>query len=160
MQVLADFIDDLDIFAQRQGIVLAQDHAAKALRPFLFRAFVTPIVNLVLSLEAAERVGGGAERNHRPSRFHVVDNVLHLNIRQIAESREQDHQVGRIQSFQSRDVVALVGIDGAVLRVDREQHSALEAMLLCQDFRQLRQGFLGTILFIAAWPAKAHGYES
>src|SRR5260370_25299614 len=77
-----------------------------------------------------ERVRGSAQRNNRPARFHVIGAVLHLSVRQLAESREQVQQLGRIQSFQSRYVGRLVRIDPAILPVDRELPAAITALTL------------------------------
>ena len=44
----------------------------------------------------------------------------------------------------------MFGIDRAVLRIDGEQHRAFEAVVLGENFGQLRQGFFGAVLFVAA----------
>jgi hypothetical protein len=87
-------------------------------------------------------VGGSAQRDYRTAGFYVVDNVLHLDVGQIAESREQDHQVGRVEGFQSWDVVALIRIDGAILWVNREQHRAIEAVTLRENPGELWHSLL------------------
>ena len=86
---------------------------------------------------------------HRSAGLHVVVNVLHLFVGETAEAGQNDHEIGRFKILQAGNVAALVGIDLAGLGINGEQHRALEAMMLRQDLRQLRQGLFGAILFIA-----------
>ena len=77
----------------------------------------------------------GPQADHRLAGAQVIIDELHLVIGQVAEAREDDHQVRRLQGLQPRDVVVAIGIDGAVL-VDGEQHGAFEAVMFRQDLRQ------------------------
>ena len=43
-----------------------------------------------------------------------------------------------LERLQAGDVVVDHRIDGAFVRVDGEQHGALEAVMFAEDFRQLR----------------------
>ena len=47
-------------------------------------------------------------------------------------------------------LLLIFGIDRAVLGVDGEQDGTLEAMMLGEDFAELRQRFLGTVFLVAA----------
>jgi hypothetical protein len=76
--------------------------------------------------------------------------VLHLDVRQIPESGEDYHQVGRGEGFETWDVVVAVGIDRAIRRVDGEQHGAAEAVPRRKDLGELRQGLFGAVLLVAA----------
>ena len=69
-------------------------------------------------------------------------------IGQIAEPREDDHQIGRLQRLKAGNV-ADVRVDRAILRINREQHGAFEAMVLRQNLAQLGQGIFAAILFVA-----------
>src|SRR5438094_9846989 len=74
----------------------AQHLPAEAAIPFL----AVPAVFLicVAALEFV-RVRRCAHGYHRPSRFHVVDHVPHLFVRQVAEAGEYDAQVARVQGL-------------------------------------------------------------
>ena len=50
-------------------------------------------VEAVLVLHIVERVGSGPQRDDRPARVRVVDDLLHLLVRQFAKSREEDQQI-------------------------------------------------------------------
>ena len=79
-----------------------------------------------------------AHRYHRPPQLHVVDHMPHLFVRQVAEAGEDDHQVRRVQRFETWDIVAPVRVDRAILRIDREQHGTSESVAGSQDLGQLR----------------------
>src|SRR5579875_254040 len=49
--------------------------------------------------------------DHRFPGVHIIDYMLHLTVRQIAEASKEHHQIGRVECFQARDVVKLLGID-------------------------------------------------
>jgi hypothetical protein len=85
------------------------------------------------------QVSRGAHADDGLARFDVVHDVLHLLVRQIAEAREDHHQIGGFERFQAGNVVILIRIDGSILPVDREKHGASEAMLLGENLAQLRQ---------------------
>ncbi len=84
-----------------------------------------------------------------PTRLDVIDHFLHLLVGQVAEARGDDHQVGRAQCFEAGNVVGSLRVDRPV-GADGEQDRALEPMALRQDLGQLRQPFLGAVLFVTA----------
>ena len=95
-----------------------------------------------------ERVRRGAEADHRAAAIEVVDDVLHLGVGKILEAQEDDQEVGGLERLEPGDVRA-ARLDEAGLRVGREEHAALEAVVLRQDPRQRRQRFLGAVLVVA-----------
>ena len=96
-----------------------------------------------------EGVGGRADADDRLARLDVFDDVPHLLVGQIAEPREDNHQVGRFEGLQAGNVVQVFGVDRAGGRIDGKQHGTLEPVPLGEDLAQLRQGFLGAILLVA-----------
>ena len=82
-------------------------------------------------------MGRRAHSDHRPAALHIVHNVLHLIVRQIAKPGKEDHQVGSFEMFQARDIGVDVRADGPILRIDGKQDDAGKPMALCQD-RKLR----------------------
>src|SRR5262245_46377362 len=76
--------------------------------------------------------------------------MFHFRIRPFTESKEHDDRVGRIQSLRPRQARSDIRIDGAILRIDREQNRAFESMAFRQDPGHLRQPFFRPILFVAA----------
>ena len=125
---------------------LAQHLPAEAAVPLLALPAVAGVGLAPLDVEGVRR---RPQADDRPARLDVVDDVLHLVVGQVAEAGEEDHQVGRLERLQAGDVVATVGVDRPVL-VDREQHRALEAVMLREDLRQLRQRLLRAVLLVAA----------
>ena len=111
---------------------------------------VARVAGVRLAALEVEGVRRGAHADDRLARLDVIDDVLHLLVGQIAEAREDDHQVGRLERLQAGDVV--VAGSGLIVPslVDGEQHGALEAVMLGQDLGQLRQGLLGAIFLVAA----------
>ena len=92
-----------------------------------------------------------AQADDRPARLDIVGEVLHLLVGQIAESREEHHQVGRWQALPDPGILSSpVGVDRAVGRIDGEQHRTLEAMALGEDLGQLRQRLFGAVFLVAA----------
>ena len=67
--------------------------------------------------------------DHWPSRFDVIDDMLHLIVGQIAKPRRNDHQVGGLQGFQTRDVIVDVGIDVARRGIDGKHDRTLKPMM-------------------------------
>ena len=80
----------------------AQDLPAEAAVPVLVLPVVFGERLAVLDVEGVRR---GAHADDRPARLDVIDDVLHLLVGQVAEAREDDHQVGRLERLQAGDVV-------------------------------------------------------
>ena len=97
-----------------------------------------------------EGVGGGAESHDRPAGLDVIHDVLHLAIGQVAKAGEDDEEIGGVQRLQAGDVVETIRIDRAVLGIDGEKDRAAEAVTHREDFAELRQQFLGAVLFVPA----------
>ncbi len=72
----------------------------------------------------------------------MLDDVLHLFVRQVAKAGGDNHQVGRSESLQAGDVVPNHGVDRPSLGVHREEHRALEPMVFSEDLTELRQCLL------------------
>ena len=83
-------------------------------------------------------MGRRPQRDDRPARIRVVDDVLHLLVGQFAKPREQHHQVGRVQGRQSRDVIKRFRIDFARGFVDGKQDRAFEPVTHRKNLRHLR----------------------
>src|ERR1700722_19715868 len=75
--------------------------------------------------------------------------MLHLIVRQVAKASQDHYQVGGVKRLQAGDIIQLLRVDCAILLVDGEQDRAAEAVVSRQNFRQLRQRFLGTVLFVS-----------
>jgi hypothetical protein len=75
--------------------------------------------------------------------------VLHLLVGQVAEPREDHHQVGRRQGLQPWNI-AHIRVYRAVLWINCEQHGAFEAVMPGQNLAELRQRFLRAIFLVAA----------
>jgi len=58
---------------------------------------------------------GRAQRDDRPARFGVVDNVFHLLVGQLAKAQEEHHQVRRVEGIEPRDIVERHRVDLAVV---------------------------------------------
>jgi len=72
----------------------------------------------------------GTNSHDRFPRFHIIRNVFHLIVRQVAETGQDDHQVCGVEGFETGNVVGNVGIDRAVFGVDSEEHGAAETVAL------------------------------
>ena len=94
-----------------------------------------------------EGMRGRSQADDRLARFDVIDNMLHLLVRQFAKAGEDHQQVGRIEGFQPRDVLR-AGIDEAGLRIDGKEHRALAAVMDGEDLGQLRDQFLAAVLIV------------
>ena len=77
----------------------------------------------------------------------VVDEVLHLFVREVLETQEDDHEVGRFQVRETRDPGA-AGLDEAGLLVGGEEDAALEAVVLRQDPAERGKGLLAAVLVV------------
>src|SRR5262249_40128615 len=127
---------------------LAEHLPAESL--FVILLLVVPaVLGVGLARPQVEGVSRGAQADHRLARLDVIDDVLHLLVGQVAEAREDDHQVGGLQRLQAGDVLLVVRVDRAV-RIDGEQDGALETVMFGQDLGQLRQRLLGAVLLVAA----------
>ena len=93
----------------------SQHHASEAAVrtvPAISRVRRTPL--------ELEGVGGRAHPHHRFTGVDVIHDVLHLVVGQITKASQNHQQIGRVERFQPRDIVKLIGIDGAVFRIDGE----------------------------------------
>jgi len=75
--------------------------------------------------------------------------MLHLLVRQLAEAKGHDAQVGGVERFHAWDVGERHRVDGAVKGVYWEQDRAFEPVPHGQDFGQHRQTFLRAVLLIS-----------
>jgi len=98
----------------------------------------------------AERQESAADTEDRLARVDELDEVLHLLVGQLEVHREDDHHVGRLKEAHARYVGLDARIDSTVLRVDREEHRALEPVTPGQDLRDHGQGLFASILPLAA----------
>ena len=96
-----------------------------------------------------ECVGRGSHADHRPAGLEVGVDVRHLFVGQIAEAGADEHQVGVCQRLEAGDVAAVVGIDDAALRIDREHHAAVEAVMTREDAGKHWHCLLGAVLLVA-----------
>ncbi len=70
----------------------------------------------------------------------VIGDVLHLFVGQVAEAREDDHQIGRCRALPGREYCCSTsGLMNPVFGIDGEQDGAFEAVVLGQDLGHLRQ---------------------
>ena len=141
----------------------AQHLLAEPARPGL--AAKAPVrVRAVRVALVGEGVRRGAQADDRPPRFDVVHDVLHLLVGELPEPRRDDHEVRVSQSLETRDVRLLLRIDRPRLRVDREQHDALEAVPHGEHLAEHRHRFLGAVLLVAGdqddLPARAGAVAS
>ena len=123
---------------------------------------MTPVhilaVNLVGQCPVKPMVSG-AQREDGSTRIDVVDDEFALLHRQGQEAREEQHQIGLRQQFQTRDVVfvegfPLLGIHRhrgihLALFIHREEHRAIEAMMLAQDLGQHGHRLFAPVLLIS-----------
>ena len=79
-------------------------------KPSSTGVLVRPGVLAVLLRLDVEGVRRRAHADDRLARLDVVDDVLHLLVGQVAEAREDDHQVGRLERLQARDVADVSGL--------------------------------------------------
>ena len=128
---------------------LAQHLASEAALP-AFNLAVPGVTRVRLAGVDCKSVRRGSDANDRPPGFHVVDDPLHLVVRQAAKSSEQNQEIGLFECLEAGDVAPLMRIDGAVAWVDREQDRAIEALTIGEDLRQLRQHFFGMVFVVAA----------
>ena len=78
------------------------------------------VVFRVFALKAGERVSCRSQANDRLARLQIILDVLHLIVRQSAEARQDDHQIGFVERLKAGNVVVLVRIDIAGLWIDLE----------------------------------------
>ena len=95
-------------------------------------------------------MGRRPQANHRLAGPQVGVDLPHLLVGERAKPRGDHHHVRFPEGLEARDVVPLVRIDHAGLGVDRVEHRALEAVVLREDLRQLREGLLAAVLLVAA----------
>src|SRR5262249_20909023 len=65
-------------------------------------------------------------------------------------ARHQHEQIGAVEGFQSGDIIMPLGIDRAGVRIDREEHGAIEAVTLGENARELRERLFGAVFVVAA----------
>ena len=122
---------------------------------------MTPVHLLAVDFvrqRSVKPVVSGAQREDGATRINVVDDEFALLHRQGQEAREEQYEIGLRQQFQSRDVVfvegfPLLGIHrhGRIhlaLLIHREEHRAIEAMMLAQDLGQHGHRLFAPVLLI------------
>ena len=72
-----------------------------------------------------------------------------LVVGQLAEAGADDHQIRRVQRGGAGDVFLEIRVDVAAVRIDREEHDAVESVFLAEDLRQHRAGFLAAVFLVA-----------
>ena len=92
-------------------------------------------------------MGRRPQADDRLARLDVIDNVLHLFVGQLAKAGEDHQQVGRVEGFQSGDVLR-AGIDQPGLGIDGEEHGTLAAVACGEDLGQLRDQFFAAVLIV------------
>jgi hypothetical protein len=95
-------------------------------------------------------VSRGPHSDDGLARVHIVGDVLHLIVRQIAEASEEHERIGGRQRLKARYVVADVRIHHARSGVGGEQNRAPEAMVRAEDPRELWESLLGAVFFVSA----------
>jgi hypothetical protein len=124
----------------------AEDLSTESSVPFP----AAPVVLRVASLGQIEGMRGCPQPDNRAPRLDVVHHMFHLLIGEATKASEDDHQVGIVECFEAGDIVVPVRIDFSRVRIDGKQDSAVEAMVLGEDFSELWESFLGPIFFITA----------
>ena len=119
--------------------------------PLLTEDFQPELAPLEITCLAAagEGVGGGAETNHRLPGVQELGEICQMLVRKLTETRANDEQVCVLQRLGATDVLLVIRIDVARLFVRGEKHDAIEAVLLRQNLRQHRHGFLGAVFLIS-----------
>ena len=100
-------------------------------------------------LHIIKRVRRGPQPHNRPAGIRVVDDLLHLVIRQFQIAREEDHQIRLAQRFETRNVVHRRRINRAGFAIDGIKHGAAEAVPDFENPSQRRDGFLRPVFLIA-----------
>ncbi|MBA7668414.1 hypothetical protein ES703_76524 [subsurface metagenome] len=94
-------------------------------------------VGTIFALLVIERMCRGSQCHDGPTGVGIIDNMLHLLIREFTETDKKHHQVGRLKSLQAGDVIKRFRIDLTGLFVDRKKHRTLEPVMFRQDFGQM-----------------------
>lgn len=90
-----------------------------------------------------------AQADDRLAREIRVNKMLHHSVRVMPETQHHENRIGIIERFRAGQIVPGIWIDRAVFFIQGEKHRALEAVPNRENLCDLRQTFLGTILFIA-----------
>ena len=94
-------------------------------------------------------MGGGAEADDGFASIEIGCEVGDLIVRKLAESGADDHQIRFVQRVRSGDVFLEIRVDVAAVRVDGEEHGAVESVFLAEDLREHRARFLAAVFFVA-----------
>ena len=97
---------------------------------------------------AAEPMSRRAETDDRLAGIDELFNVLHA-LGRCTEPRKDDHQIGIIEFLQPRKIILIVGVDVALLRMQREQHGAVKAVMLAQNLGQHGHRFFRAVFLVA-----------
>ena len=89
---------------------------------------------------------GSAQPDDGPGPVQVSHEMFHLVSGPVLEPREDDHEVRVVQLLNTGHVIGS-WLD-LTLGIEAENHGALKAMVLGQDAREGRQGFLGSIFVV------------
>src|SRR5580700_1973733 len=84
-----------------------------------------------------KRVRRSPHSYDRLPRLHIIRDVLHLIVRQIAKPSQDHCQVGGVKRLQAGDIIQLLWVDCAILLIDGEEDCAAKAIVSRQDFGQL-----------------------
>jgi len=98
---------------------------------------------------AGERMCRRADADDRFARIQIAREGGKLRLGKLAEARADDHEIRIVEHLGAANVLLVVRVDVARLFIRGEEHDAIEAMRLRQDFCEHRHRLLRAILFIA-----------
>ena len=96
----------------------------------------------------AEGVGRGAESDDGLAGFGVVEDRLELGIGEVAETGEDDHEVGGFEGFGAGEVVGGVGVDVAIF-VEAVEDGDAAVEFAEEDAGEHRHGLFGAVFLVA-----------
>jgi hypothetical protein len=131
-------------FNQIFAVVRYPGFAQNQPSPAAFRVFAGGVktgIRAVGAFGVTEGMRGIADANDRFARVGVVDNVLHLLIRQLSPAQKRNQQIRGLQLLKTGNVVFDLRIDRPIRRIDGKEHCALEA-LARENLRHHRHRFL------------------
>ncbi len=115
--------------------------------PQYIRTKARPVDTTIFAL-GFKSMSRGAETEHWFAGFQVFRERLDLLVREVTEAGADKNQISRVDCLHPGDVLLILRIDEAVVRIDREQHCGFEAVALGKNLRQHRAAFFGPVFFI------------
>ena len=129
---------------------IAQNLLAKPTQPSL--ALKIPILIGASAVgRITKRMGCISNTQNRFPSIDIINDMLHVCIRQFTKAGKHYHKICAFKSFQTGDIIRLVGIDEPGYRINRKQHGAFVSMMLRKDLGKHAHPFLGSVILLTRY---------